>query len=684
MSIDLTRFYESFFTESLDGLDTAETELLALENGEPDAERLNAIFRGIHSIKGAAGSLGFNAIADFTHHVEGVLDQLRLETLVPDRSTLDVLLSCVDYSRSLLLAARDSKPVDAHRALQLVAALGGLAGAGAGAGAAPDAQAAPGVVPQAAPRVQYRLRFEPSADFFRSGNDPLRFLRLLDGLGELSATADLSRLREACKDASEFDAERCYVSWDIELATTAARHEIEEVFSWVQDDCKLVVETLQQTVASPVVAPVEAPDKMPLTPTVTDRRAEDRRQQENRRAAARRTDDTELGEARADNLHVSRDKVDDLINLVGELVITRTMLKQSVSLLGEESAKQLEATLVQLERNTRDLQASVMAIRMLPVSHAFGRFARMVRDVSQHLGKQVKLEISGEHSELDKMVIEKLVDPLTHLVRNALDHGIELPETRRSAGKPETATLRLHAEHKGGHIEILVSDDGRGIDLERIEAKAHQSGLLREAEAVTAERACELIFEPGFSTAESVNDLSGRGVGLDVVRRNITALSGSIKVESSPGRGTAFLIRLPLTLAIIDGMTVTVGTDTYIVPMAFIVECLQPDVRTLKSVAGRGMLVEVRGHYLPLLKLGELTGAADAVAFENGLLLVLEADGNRIALLVDALIGQDQIVIKSLDRNYRKVAHIAGATILGEGRVVLILDVGALVRAARD
>ena len=671
MSIDLTRFYESFFTESLDGLDTSETELLALENSEPNADRLNAIVRGIHSIKGAAGSLGFSAIADFTHHVEGVLDQLRLETLTPDRNTLDVLLSCVDYSRSLLLAARDSKPVDANRALQLVAALDRLAKV------ASVTEAAQAAAVHAAPCLQYRLRFEPSADFFSSGNDPLRFLRVLDGMGELSATADMSRLEDA--SASDFDVERSYLCWDIEIATTAGHHEIEEVFSWVQEDCKLTAEVVQQTVASSA----QTPNTKPTTPEIAERRTDDRRQQENRRAAARRTDDTGLGEARADNLHVSRDKVDDLINLVGELVITRTMLKQSVSLLSEESAKQLEATLVQLERNTRDLQASVMAIRMLPVSHAFGRFARMVRDVSQHLGKQVKLEISGEHSELDKMVIEKLVDPLTHLVRNALDHGIELPETRRSAGKPETATLRLHAEHKGGNIEILVSDDGRGIDLERIEAKAHQSGLLREAEAVTAERACELIFEPGFSTAESVNDLSGRGVGLDVVRRNITALSGSIKVESSPGRGTAFLIRLPLTLAIIDGMTVTVGADTYIVPMAFIVECLQPDVRTLKSVAGRGMLVEVRGHYLPLLKLGELTGAADAVAFENGLLLVLEADGNRIALLVDALIGQDQIVIKSLDRNYRKVAHIAGATILGEGRVVLILDVGALVRAAR-
>jgi two-component system chemotaxis sensor kinase CheA len=296
----------------------------------------------------------------------------------------------------------------------------------------------------------------------------------------------------------------------------------------------------------------------------------------------------------------------------------------------------------------------------------------------------VRLEVSGEDAELDKSVIEKLVDPLMHLVRNALDHGIETPGERRERGKPETALLSLHAEHRGGQIEIRVSDDGRGIDPARVEAKAREAGLVAAGEVVTLERAAELIFEPGLSTAEVVNELSGRGVGLDVVKKNIVALSGSIKVDTTPGAGTSMLIRLPLTLAIIDGMSVTVGAETYIVPMAFIVECLQPDTAALRSIAGRGMLVEVRGRYLPLLRLGELTGAADAAAFEQGLLLVLESDGNQVVLLVDSLLGQEQVVIKSLEANYRKTAHIAGATILGEGSVVLILDVGSLVRAARD
>ncbi len=413
---------------------------------------------------------------------------------------------------------------------------------------------------------------------------------------------------------------------------------------------------------------------------IAERRAADRRQAE-RRTASRRGEDAEPSqELRTDRLHVSREKVDDLINLVGELVITKTMLKQSLASLDPAIATRLETAFNQLERNTRDLQDSVMGIRMLPMSHAFGRFGRLVRDASQSLGKLVRLEVSGESAELDKSVIEKLVDPLMHLVRNALDHGIETPAERRERGKPETAVLSLHAEHRGGQIEIRVSDDGRGIDPQRVQAKARQAGLIGEAETITLERATELIFEPGFSTAAEVNELSGRGVGLDVVKKNIRALSGSIKVDTVPGMGMSLLIRLPLTLAIIDGMSVTVGAETYIVPMAFIVECLQPDPAALKSIAGRGMLVEVRGRYLPLLNLGELTGAKGALAFESGLLLVLESDGNQVVLLVDSLLGQEQVVIKSLEANYRRTAHIAGATILGEGHVVLILDVGSLVR----
>jgi len=673
MSIDLTRFHESFFTESLEGMDASEAGLLALESAKPTPERLNAIFRGIHSLKGAAASLGFNAIADFTHHVENVLDLLRHGRLLVERNTLDVLLHCVDYARQLLLAEREGKPTDTKRAEQLIESLHQIIST-TGNNEKDDHQKSLPVTPvntttAASTLSLYRIGFEPSPGFFENGNDPLRLMRVLSELGRMYAKVDLSRLPMN----EEINPEYCYLAWQIELTSVKKRDEIEEVFSWVADDCILTIET-DRSSALPQVA---------ITPPI-EPHEEKRLHTDDRRVSPRRAKDSDqIDDTRTDRLHVSRDKVDGLINLVGELVITKTMLKQAISQLDPASAKRLETSLLQLERNTRDLQDGVMAIRMLPVSHAFGRFARLVRDVSHRLGKQVQLHITGEQSELDKSVIEKLVDPLTHLVRNALDHGVELPEVRRNAGKAETATLKLHAQHKGGNIEITVSDDGRGIDRALVEAKARSIGLIGDETTITQEQACELIFEPGFSTAAAVNDLSGRGVGLDVVRKNISALNGRVKIDSTPGRGTSFVIHLPLTLAIIDGMMVTVGVDTYIVPMTFIVECMQTDSRKLKNLAGRGMLVDFRGEYLPLLKLAELTDTENSAPFENGLLLVLETEGNRIALLVDTLVGQEQVVIKSIESNYRKVPYLAGATILGEGRVVLILDVAALISAAR-
>ena len=663
MSIDLTRFHDSFFTESLEGLDATEAHLLALEgggegggDGADSQERLNAIFRGFHSVKGAAGSLGFDAIAKFTHHVEEYLDQWRNGAVAVERAGLDTVLACIDHARLLVRCARGGEAAPEERAAELVRMLKKLGRARAAPAPAPPAEA-----PAPEPASVYRIDFRPGPDAFRRGNDPLKLLRVLADMGTLKVEADTSGIA-----ADDFDPESCRLAWKLELAGAATPEQVDEVFAWFRDDGEVRIEVARRR------------------PSRSERRRVDRRQLE-RRVGPRRSEEPPAiaEELRTDRLHVSRDKIDELINLVGELVITKTMMKQAAHGLDAAAFARVEATLAQLERNTRDLQSSVMGIRMLPMSHAFGRFARLVRDTGQRLGKEVRLEVSGGEAELDKSMIEKLVDPLTHLVRNALDHGVEPPDERRDRGKPEAALIRLHAQHRGGHIELRVSDDGRGIDPERVEARARERGLIREGEAVTAERAAEIIFEPGFSTASEVSDLSGRGVGLDVVRKNILALNGSLAVESTPGRGTTFVIRLPLTLAIIDGMLVTVGGDSYIVPLAFIVECLQPDRSKLKSIAGRGMLVDVRGRYLPLLELGRLTGA-QAAAYEQGLLMVLEAEGNQVVLLVDALVGQEQVVIKSLESNYRKVPYIAGATILGEGRVVLILDVGSLVRTARE
>jgi two-component system chemotaxis sensor kinase CheA len=680
MSIDLTRFHESFFTESLEAMDATEGHLLALEAARDEApadsaERVNAIFRAVHSVKGAAGSLGFGPIAEFTHHLESFLDHARRGSVAVAGPAVDALLAAIDHARTLLKLARDGGTPDANRSILLVETLKRLspdnpflqAAGGQSASPAPD-DGAGGDSP-APPAAVYRIRFEPSRDFFRSGNDPLRMFKVLAEMGTLEARADLAGLPLE----GEFDPEACYLAWDLTLTTATPRADIEEVFAWAGDESRV---TLKEVAAEPVAPPTAD------APKVVDRRGTDRRQAERRREP-RRVEDEVGAELRTDRLHVSRDRVDELINLVGELVITKTMLKQVVGTLDTAAMIRLESTLLNLERNTRDLQDRVMSIRMLPMSHAFGRFARLVRDVGQRTGKQVELAITGGDAELDKQVIEKLVDPLTHLVRNALDHGIETAAERVAAGKPAAATLRLHAEHKGGHIEIRVRDDGRGIDVARVQAKAVENGLLAAGETIDVARACELIFEPGFSTAAEVGELSGRGVGLDVVRKNILALSGSLRFESEPGRYAEVVLRLPLTLAIIDGMLVTVGPDAYIVPMTSIVECLQPDPATMKSIAGRGMLVELRGEYLPLLELSRLTGTTSAAAFEDGLLMVLEAEGNKVALLVDALVGQEQVVIKSLERNYRKVGYIAGATILGEGRVILILDVASLVRAAR-
>ncbi len=660
MSIDLRQFHASFFSESLEGLDTTEANLLRLEGGERSPELLNAIFRAIHSIKGAAGSLGFPEIGRFTHEFENVLDDLRKGSFDPDPQAVDIMLACVDHVRFSLHAAQAEKPHDAERDGALLERLTGLRNGERAAPAAPVEAPAP---KKAAERL-YRIRFRPGRGFFESGNDALKLFRVLDSMGSLTVRADLSGL----PPAAEFDPEKCYLAWELELRSERDQEEVAEVFGWVEDDCKLEL---------------EQGEAAPKAPPVPERRSGDRRKGD-RRVGSRRAEDGEVLGPRGDILHVGRGKVDGLMNAVGELVITKTILKQIMSEIGHAGSVRLEEAMQELEHHARDLQDSVMAIRMQPMSFAFGRFPRLVRDLCQASGKLVQLRVSGEASELDSTVIEKLVDPLTHLVRNALDHGIESPAERLAAGKLETASLTLHAEHRGGNIEIVVADDGRGINHEKVRAKAIEKGLLGAQDPLCVDQAHELIFAPGFSTAEKASELSGRGVGLDVVRRNVGALNGSIKVESQPGQGTRFLIRLPLTLAIVDGMRVGVGAETYILPLASILECIRPGAASVRAIAQQGHVVEIRGEYLPLVALGRLFGVEAAAGPEQGIAVVLEADGNRIALLVDALLGQEQVVIKTLEANYRKVACVAGATILGEGRVVLILDVAALVRSVHE
>jgi len=489
------------------------------------------------------------------------------------------------------------------------------------------------------------------------GNDPLRLIRELAELGALTTSIDLDRLPALEK----LDPVECHLGWTMELRGEVKRDAIAAVFDWVEGECELTIEPLQDAVPPP--AATAAPAATPATSA----------------APAARTS-REAG-AESSSVRVSIDKIDGLINLVGELVITQSMLDTFREGVDASRLALLEQGLAQLARHTRELQESVMGIRMLPIASVFNRFPRMVRDISHKLGKQVRLEMVGEHTELDKTVLEKIGDPLVHLVRNAIDHGLETPDRRLAAGKPEVGTLQLQAFHRGGSIVVEVIDDGAGLNSKAIVAKAQQRGPIASGEGLSDEAVAELIFQPGFSTAEVATDLSGRGVGMDVVRRNVSDLGGNVVVRSSQGSGSVFTITLPLTLAIIDGLIAAVGEENYIVPLVSIVESVQVSADAVRSVAGGGELFRFRGEYLPVIRLYEAFGCDGAVhEIDRGLMIVVEADGGRAGLFVDRLIGQQQAVVKSLEANYRRVRGVSGATILADGAVALIVDVAGLVR----
>ncbi|MGE8288422.1 MAG: chemotaxis protein CheA, partial [Stenotrophomonas sp.] len=502
----------------------------------------------------------------------------------------------------------------------------------------------------------WQIGFVPAPSLFMSGNDPLRIIRELETLGSLHVEPRMQRLPAF----EQLDPLEAYLAWDLGLVGKVPRSRIEDTFAWVVDDCELDIRP-----AAPPSLATEAPAAA-ATPAAVDA---------GKPAAAGGTHEAET------SIRVSVDKVDALINLVGELVITQAMLKQVSGGLDPVHAERLFAGLDLLERNTRDLQEAVIGVRMLPVDAVFRRFPRLVRDLSSRLGKQVRLRTVGEGTELDKGLIEKIADPLVHLVRNSIDHGLEMPDVRRDAGKDETGTITLAASHQGGHIVIEVSDDGRGLNRDKILAKALERGL-SVPDNPTDAQVWDLIFQPGFSTADAVTDLSGRGVGMDVVRRNIQALGGEVQLESRTGHGTRVLIRLPLTLAILDGMTVSVAGETLILPLAYVLEALQPQADDIRTMAGEGRVLRVRGEYLPILSLGQYYGYRDD-RHADPLVVVVEGDGQKIALEVDELLGQQQVVVKNIENNYRRIGGVSGATILGDGRVALIVDIGGLVRSLR-
>ncbi len=691
MSFDLemAEIAKVFFQESREGLDVMESGLLSL-GASADGENINTIFRAAHSIKGGSATFGFAEVAAFTHGVETLLDEMRNGVRPVTAEAIQALLQACDCVREMISATEAERPLDQVRIASLNGDIKHILGEPIEAPMPAPTSApvsAPAAVASKAARGDpgnepggWRVVFEPVADLLRLRNEPTRMFAELRRLGAMIAHADASRLPAL----EALDPESCYLSWNIEMAGQIPRGKLDEVFDWVDSGCRL---EFTPTGGTAPAAPVpEAPAQPPGAASAAS--SAETKTASPTEAKAIPPAEAPLQKASGDSgsIRVATEKVDNIINLVGELLITQSMLSSFADGVDPDDLDRLRQGLSQLARNTRELQESVMQIRMLPISFAFNRFPRIVHDLSRKLAKKVELKLSGEGTELDKTVLEKISDPLVHLVRNALDHGLEIPERRVAAGKQETGTIELAAFHEGGNIIIEVRDDGAGLNKAKILQKARERALIAADQELTDEQIDNLIFMPGFSTAEQVSDVSGRGVGMDVVRRNINDLGGHVQISSKEGLGSTIRIRLPLTLAILDGQLVRVGKEIYIISLLAIVETIQVARERLNTLVGRTEVFRLRDEYLPVVKLCDLFGVEpDSRSAEDGLLVVLEADGKRVGVLVDDLLAQQQVVIKSLESNFKSVAGIAGATILGDGTVALIIDAPGLIsRAARQ
>ncbi len=731
MTMDLSEFHDVFFEECFEGLDVMESGLMNLDKGT-DIDEINTIFRAAHSIKGGGASFGFMEVSGFTHIMETLLDEMRDERRAVTRDGVDLLLKSVDILRGMINAARDETDTDQDSVDDIKSKLEAML-----ADASTETEAVTEVDTLTVDGNQesdetiaaetkesettetvladknittnnisiWKINFRPHADILKNGNEPGRIISELQVLGELQLKVDTSSI----PPLKEIDPKISYLAWEIELTGEISREEIDEIFNWVVDDCELEIILLSKPIEevvdiAPVIEPVAEPVCQPEVEQPEDiDTPKDKQQDKNKsttpvaveqkpvnknNTSADKSEPASQKVAKnnkdSGSIRVSIDKVDELINMVGELVITQSMLSQAgldLSSLEARHLIKLRDGLTQLERNTRELQESVLQIRMLPISFSFSRFPRLVRDLSSKMGKQIELKMTGEQTEVDKTVLEKISDPLVHLVRNSLDHGIETPEIRKAAGKPETGTLELCAYHEGGDIIIKVIDDGAGLNRDVILNKAIEKGLAHVNEDLSDERICNLIFAPGFSTAAVVSDVSGRGVGMDVVRRNVRDLGGNVSIANNKDAGSTVTIRLPLTLAILDGQQARVGDDVYIVSIVSIVESLQMRSEHISSITGQSEFYRLRDEYIPIIRVNELfgmkTGKSD---LKEGLLMVVEADNQLVGLFVDELLGQQQVVIKSLETNFRQIQGISGATILGDGTVALIMDVAGLIQ----
>jgi two-component system chemotaxis sensor kinase CheA len=641
---DLSEFRQIFFTECHELLTDMEERLLKLDVGTQDKEQLNAIFRCAHSIKGGAGAFGLDAIMRFTHILEALLDEMREGHLMPTREAIDALLKSVDIVNQMLAAAEDGREVVADFGAGVAATLQSLTTG------TPHMAAALPIVQSAAPvssERTYNVNFAPHPTLLATGNEPFLILRELSRLAHADISVDTS-------DVPELDLLEpvyCNLKWTLRLQGDITEDAIWEAFEFVRDLAEITV-TEQHAIKAPELAEVKK--------TVAE----------------------EAGPAKAaatTSIRVDLEKIDRLVNMVGELVITEAMLRAQVRSLPVDQFTDLMRGIDELSHHTRELQESVMAVRMQPVKSIFSRMPRIVRDTAAQLGKDIQLVLSGENTEVDKTVIESLSDPLTHMIRNSLDHGIETPDQRVWNNKPVQGTIHLSAYHRSGRIIIEISDDGAGINRQRVLSKAIEKGLVAADAQLSDDEIDHLIFLPGFSTAEKVTSVSGRGVGMDVVRRNIESLGGTVRITNNPGTGSIFTVSLPLTLAILDGMIVRVGSENYIVPITSIIETLRPKAEEIHKVQGRSDVINVRGEFVQLMYLNQLFGIANAENDVSKALIVLVESGNsKMGLVVDELVGQQQVVIKSLEANSDPVKGISGATILGDGKVSLILEINEL------
>jgi two-component system chemotaxis sensor kinase CheA len=733
----------TFFLECEEGLSELESGLMAMQDGDTDSETVNAVFRAVHSIKGGAGAFSLTRLVQFAHVFETTLDALRAGRIPPAPATLEIMLRAADALADLVRGSRDGNTVDEARLQGLAAELGALlAPGGTPPGGAPPGGTPPGSTPAAAENAdiddfdfepvqvvmepepgprRWRIRFKPYAELYAKGNEAGLLLRELGRLGEMTVELDLAGL----PGLAELDPEAAYLSWNIELAADCDEAAIQDVFDFVLDECTLEIgaganadanaAAAAEPAASAPAPALEEFDVMALIGKAQQSLATETEAEPPPAPAASAatvanaalppganaapppganaapppvaTDappaakSADSAEAVGPTIRVDLDRVDRLIDLVGELVINEAMLYQRAIEAGMTRASAVGMALEELERLTHEIQDGVMAIRAQPVRSVFQRMPRLVRQVAAQTGKQVRLVTEGEATEVDKTVIERLADPLTHMIRNAIDHGLESPEQRIAAGKPAEGTVKLHALHRSGRIVLEVADDGAGINRARVRAKAIENGLIAADAQLTDEETDNLIFMPGFSTAETVSDISGRGVGMDVVRRSVQALGGRIGITSRPGLGSTFTLSLPLTLAVLDGMVVTAAGHTLIIPLGAVLETLQPRAASMHSLSQDLRMMLMRGAYVPLVDIAAALGFREGPPETDASVAVLVENeaGARSVLLVDEILGQRQVVIKSLEANYRAVPGVAGATVMGDGRVALILDVDVMV-----